>query len=226
MLERLKRWAKEHNIIDKDWITLIHTASDLRAQYGDINPESGGESKRFSQESREALKGMGYVIYSLTGQSIVSMQEAGRKFMDYDYRDFSSYENLRSMCTEVAINPDEPIIPFSDHRNDVQQAVLIAKFAHRLKRKVNGVDAVRGEASDYIELEFTHLDATGEHLFEEKFKFPSIRSSTEVDQNTIRWRFIDITVPRDVDRGLLVKPFSAHGNHNIYTAPLVVPAAA
>jgi len=130
------------------------------------------------------------------------------------------------MCTEVAINPDEPFIPFSDHRNDVQQEVLIAKFADRLKREVNGVDAVRGEAPDYIELEFTHLDATGEHLFGEKFKFPSIRSSTEVDQNTIRWSFVDITVPRDIDRGLLVKPFSAHGNHNIYAAPLVIPAAA
>lgn len=138
------------------------------------------EVKRFTDEAREALQKEGYRIYQLTGESIRTLRQGGRKFWSTWHQDgqYEAFETQGSMHSEVAVRPDALFIPKSNNKTLKKQEDAIARFSGDLAKKVKGVEAIMGEAPDYVELAFAHLDATGNRLFGEKYGYNYARTKT------------------------------------------------
>lgn len=179
------------------------------------------EIRRFTDEAKEALAKEGFVIRELTGQSIASERAAGRKFWSTWHRDYPQFEALTSMQSEVAIKPGKLFIPRSNNKTLAQQEEMIGGFSQRLGETVPGVDAIMGEAPDYVDLVFTHLGATGEYLFGEKDGYNYARTKTPTVGTHVA--NVGLASPGnglDVDYRL-----RGYGYSYVYAAPLVVPKA-
>ncbi len=192
-------------------------------QLGDVPLPSGEalvEVKRFSLETRQALEKEGYLIYQLTGQSIKSLREAGRKFWSAWHKDYPDFEALTSKLTEVAINPKTLFLPDSNRKTLKEQEKMVKEFSQNLSRKIKGAEAIIGETPDYVELAFRHLDATGNYLFGKEYSYNCTRTKTLTVGS-----FVALVGyffgPR---RGLYVyRCFRDAGRDCIWGAPLVVP---
>ncbi len=182
--------------------------------------ETQAEISRFSEEARKALEAEGYHIYELTGQSLASLRDQGKPFQSTWHKDYPEFEVATSRLSEVALNPDSLFLPDSNRKTLAKQQEMVAIFSQELSGKIPGVQAIIGEAPDYEELAFTHLDSTGDRLFGEKYSYNYTRTVTTTDESWVahvgRFR---------ADRGLLVSRWyrdeSADG---LFVAPLVVPA--
>ena len=184
-------------------------------------PETQIEIKRFSTEARKALEEQGYIIYGLEGQSIRKLNlRAGREFWsERCQEDYPVFEALTSMQSEVAINPEEPFLPGSNNRTLGQQEEMVGNFSKELEEKIPGVKAVIGQAPDYLELLFAHLDRTGDFSFGEEYRYGSARTKTRTSGS----RVANIG-GLGSDNGLHVSDWPAGlGSDSIYAAPLVVP---
>jgi hypothetical protein len=171
------------------------------------------EIKRFSKEQREALEKQGFVIYELTGQSIKTFRDAGRKFHLRPLHTDYPFEVLGSIQSEVAINPDKPFLPISGYKIQDMQEKMVDEFSEELGKKIKGVKAIIGQHSDYTELAFKHFDATNHCLYDE-YATTSTRATNSVVAcvNGISAAGLDVYY-RDVDEGYFI----------IHAAPLVVP---
>lgn len=177
------------------------------------------EIKRFSEEQREALEKQGFVIYALTGQSIKTLREAGRKFCLTWRNKHPDFEALGSMQSEVAINPSKLFLPKSNNKALAQQENMAEKFSQELGKTVKGVKAIIGQAPDYLELAFAHLDSTKEYLFGAKDKYDYVRTKTPTSSS-----YVAVVHLFDADSGLDVSYwFRDNGLVNLYAASLVVP---
>lgn len=136
--------------------------------------------RKFSDQTKDVLKQEGYLVYPLTGQSIRSLREAGKPFWSTWHRDYPDFENLPSRLSEVAINPDPKkfFLPKSNSKTLTEQEEMIKDYSKQLAKRLVSVKAVLGEAPDYVELAFAHLDATGEYLFGEKYSYDYTRTKT------------------------------------------------
>ena len=182
-------------------------------------PEKGNETKRFSSEAREALEKEGYVIYTLTGQSIGSLRELSRKFWSTRHEDLPEFEALPSRFSEVAINPNKLFLPGSNRKTLAEQEAMVAEFSRKLTQKVKGAEAIIGEAADYVEFAFSHLDATSEYLFGKKYNFDYARTKT----STVGSQVAGVGC-FDLALGLRVAHWYRDvGYVRVWAAPLVVP---
>lgn len=179
------------------------------------------EVRRFSDEARAALEKEGYVIDTLTGQSIASLRSAGRKFWTDWHKEYPQFEALTSMQSEVAINPSQLFIPKSNNATLAKQEEMINKFSQELGKKVPGVDAIMGGMADYVDLAFTHLDVTGDYLFGEKYDYNWARTNTPTGGT-----FVAYVGNFDSAYGLYVFNWLRdRGYSAVFAAPLVVPKA-
>jgi len=216
----IERWELEQR--QKGNVVGAKIARVLRDQFGDVplpSAEALVEVERFAPEAREALEKEGYVIYPLTGQSIKSLQESGRKFWSTWHKNYPDFEALASIRSEVAINPNRLFLPESNRKTLVEQEAMVEEFSKELGRKIKGVKAIIGEAPDYIELAFSHLDATSEYLFGKKYNFDYARTKTAT---------VGSHVPNvgnfHPDDGMYVGHWDRDpGNDYVWAAPLVVP---
>jgi len=192
----------------------------LRKHFGDVplpTSETLPSIKKFSPETKEALEKLGYLIYSLTGKSIKNLKEEGMEFRRIWRRDYPDFEALTSIRSEVAINPDELFLPKSNYKTLKRQEEMVDEFSEELTKKIQGVKAVIGQAPDYLELAFQHLDKTKDYLFGEKYHYDSARTKTPTRGSYIAsiggsgygWR------GNSWSAGL--------GHFGVYAAPLVVP---
>lgn len=182
-------------------------------------PERQLEIKRFSQEAKEALEKRGFVIYGLTGQSIKTLRDAGRQFWSTWHKDFPGFETLISMHSEVAIKPNKLFLPKSNNKTLPQQEKMVGKFSEELGKKVKGVKAIIGQAPDYVELAFAHLDSTKEYLFGAKYNYDYARTKTPTSSSRVA-----VVGHFRADDGLGVAYWGAvHGGDFVHAAPLVVP---
>lgn len=216
----------------------ISTGKALLDNFGDVPlPQASAtpkettpvEVKRFSDEAREALTREGFVIYELTGQSIRNQREAGRKFWStwHQAKDYEAFETQESMHSEVAINPNQLFIKDSSNRTLRQQEDVISKFSRDLGKKIKGVEAVMGNAADYVGLAFAHLDETTkaenpEYLFGKKYDYNYARTKTPVRfaGGVADVGHFDAVYGLDVDGWI-----PGRGSSNIFASPLVVPKA-
>ncbi len=177
----------------------------------------------FSSEEREVLAKEGLsAVYPLTGETIADQREKGRKFWYVAESDNNSLLAVRSLQGDVAVDPrpNKFFLPKSNNLTLDQQLEMVAEFSHKLQRKLktDSVEAILGQAPDYTELAFTHLDATSERLFGEKYDYNYTRTVTP-------------TVGRDVagvgdfsaDDGLDVHFWNRDdGDDHVFAVPLVV----
>ena len=181
------------------------------------------EARRFSDEAREALIKDGYVIINLTGKSIRrSHRERGFKFWSnwHKYIKVGSFETKGSMTSEVAIKPDAPFIPGSNNKTLKEQKDMIAEFSRDLGKKIKGVKAIMGEAPDYVELAFTHLDAIGGRLHGEEYGYNFARTKTPA----VGFHVAVVGYFNNI-LGIGVTTWHRNeGQSRIYAAPIVVPA--
>lgn len=181
------------------------------------------EPVRFSDEAREWLEKEGYLIYTLTGQSIATLKDASRPlsiekslgsiiadlinttginpfapFATYKHygesvvepvyksRDWSSFENLSSRLSQVAIAVSELFIPHTDRKTLAQHLDIVSNYSQNLSLRVKDIQAVIGEAPDYLELISNHFDSTKSHLFMRPagtytpWKYPSVYTITPI----------------------------------------------
>ena len=142
------------------------------------------EVKRFTDEAREALQKEGYRIHQLTGESIRTLRSGGRKFLSTWHQEaqYEGFETLGSMHSELAIQPDPEkfLLHKSNNSTLEEQLEMIAEYSHTLQRKLRdqALEAIMGEAPDYSELAFVHLDATGVRLFGENYGYNYARTKT------------------------------------------------
>lgn len=177
------------------------------------------EVRRFSDETRAALEKQGYVIDTLTGQSIASLRQAGRKFWSTWHNDYPQFEALTSIRSEVAINPPQLFIPKSNNKTLAQQEEMINRFSQELGNKVPGVEAIMGSVADYVDLAFTYLGTKGKYLFGEKYDYNFARTNTP----TVDTRVACVGDFAPVG-GLSVTGWGrSRGGDSVFAAPLVVP---
>lgn len=214
----LERWSRHQRSRGNKFAA--DSADLLRSQFGDV-PLTGEQTgiRRFSDEARERLAKERYIIYSLTGQSIKTLKDAGRPFWSTWHQDYPDFEALQSRLSEVAINPSQLFLPKSNSKTLDQQSEMVARLSQDISRKVPGVEAIIGEAPDYVELAFTHLDATGKRLFGKDYNYDYARTVTAVGSNVADVGSFLAGVGLDVDRW---QPGDRHSG--LWAAPLVVPS--
>lgn len=150
-----------------------------------FQPEKLVKIQSFPIETQQALKKEGFLIYPLTGQSMKSLKEAGKKFWSTWHKAYSDFEALSSRLSQVAINPQKLFLPDSNRKSLSKQEEMVANFSQELSRKIKGVKAIIGEAPDYIELAFAHLETTGEYLFGEKYNYHYARTKTLINDSEV-----------------------------------------
>lgn len=205
----------------------------LRQQYGDValpqpvieqsstkvklkeTPRSTEalEVTRFTPETRVELESRNYVIHELTGEWRKNLRFLGRSFWSRDLNPFSRY--MAPRLSEVAINPDQIFLPYSNNKTLKQQQEMIDEFSDTLQ--INDAKAIIGKLPDYIELVLSHLKATGERLFGEKYGYNYTKTKTVID-----WHVA--VVGRFDTYGLDVEQHTPdHHFDNVFVSPLVVP---
>lgn len=118
----------------------------------------------FSPEQRKALEDKGYTFYTLTGKTVASLRDAGKKFYS-TWHQGDALEQETSMLIEVAINPKTLFLPKSNMKYFPEQLSMVEEFADTIGDEIPGVTAIIGGVSDYAELTFSHKTATGVRLF-------------------------------------------------------------
>lgn len=180
--------------------------------------------RAFTEEEKKALAKEGITaVYPLTGETIADQREKGRKFWYIAESDNNSLVAVHSLRGDVAIDPrpNKFFLPKSNNLTLDQQMEMVAEFSHKLQRrlKTDSVEAIMGQAPDYTELAFSHLDATSERLFGEKYDYNYARTQTPTVGSSVA-RVGDFSV----GDGLGVSSWRrGGGSGRVFAVPLVVP---
>ncbi|MDO8619449.1 MAG: hypothetical protein Q7R49_05940 [Candidatus Daviesbacteria bacterium] len=137
----------------------------------------------FTDEARQALEKEGYIIHELTGLSVKDFEEAHRRAFGSWGNIYDDPRNLTSRISQVAINPENLFYPNSNQQDLETHKRMVSIFSYRLSRAIPGVRAILGEALDYADLAFVHLDKKGETLFGKKYGYRYTRTATMIERN-------------------------------------------
>lgn len=183
--------------------------------------KEGVNISRFSAEQRKGLERKGYLVYSLTGQTIATLRDAGNPFWSTWHKG-EAIEQVRSLLTEVAVNPKNLFLSDSNRKTLDEQLEMVEKFGRKMAGEVKGVTAILGSAPDYIELAFSHLAATGKRLFGSDYNYDYTRTTTPTSESSVA-----IVGDFGAGRGLVVGDWRRDDRNGlIWATPLVVPALA
>lgn len=198
-----------------------------------ISPESYIQTRGFTHETLNALEKNGYPIYTLTRQSIESLQKSGRKFWssgpDEKHPDLEQFATLTSMKSQIAINPNRLFLEdskkWAKEEYEKEQKMIVAKFLEDLAKDIPDVKVVIGEAPDYAELASVHFDATKEELFGKKHGYNLIVTKTLFDTHFDTKQVLvgDFHAEDGLFVGVLGRGRGG-GRGHVMLMPLVVPA--
>lgn len=200
-------------------------SSDLSGDSKTYHPHNGIGVERplrvvdqFSFETRMALEAQGASIYLLTGQSIRDLREAEGLF-GLTCSEVPWLETLPSRLSEVAMYPSELFLTDSNKKPMSEQLNMLERFGRDLARTIPGATVVLGSVSDYVELAFGYLNATGKFLFGNASEYGFTRTATFTGSlnGAVVGKF-------SFDRNLTVRSFQRDdGLASIWVAPLIVP---
>lgn len=223
----LEHWAQRQQ--EKGNKNAAKKARELLEEYGDVplpptltlpSKEQQEEVLRFSQETLQGLEKEGYLIYELGGQSIRSLKEQGKKFNSDWHKSNLKFETLISKKSQVAINPKQLFLSDSNRKTYKQQEEMVKGFSEELSRRVPSIEAIIGEASDYLELAFQHLDATSERLFGETYEYYYTRTKTPTEGPFLATvGYFNAKTSIDVSRSRR----DDNSANNVWISPLVMP---
>ena len=175
---------------------------------------------RFNDEARETLIKEGYCIYTITGKPQETL-DADRPLWLKPHPDYDVFEALESHSSEVAINPNCLFLEGSNNKTFKQQREMVKTFSNELLKKIPEVQAIIGEAADYVKLVYAHLDETDKYLFGKDDHYYYTRTLAKDNEPTpaIVGSLIS------ADKGLSVLYCDPNeSRHDLWVAPLVVPA--
>lgn len=147
-------------------------------------PQSELRTRRpLTAEEKEALRREGLTaVYPLTEETIADQRKKGRKFWYVTGSDNNSLLIVRSLIGDVAVDPrpDKFFLPKSNKLTLDRQLEMVSEFSYKLQRKLktDSIEAILGQAPDYTELAFAHLDAVGERFFGQNYGYNYARTQT------------------------------------------------
>ena len=220
-LEReLRRTNDPHDEERADQIAVM-----LKGRGKDVSlPVAESRVRRpFSSEEKEVLAKEGLTaVYPFTGKTIADQIEEGRKFRYMASSDNNSLVAVRSIIGDVTVDPrpNKFFLPKSNNSTLDQLLEMVAEYSYKLQRmlKTDSVEAILGEAPDYTEIAFAHLDKTGERFFGEKYDYNYAGTKTPTVGRHVAsvGHFV-------VDYGLGVVDWDrGHGDGGVFAVPLVV----
>lgn len=221
----LERWGGKQG--RKGNISGADIARSLLAQYGNVSLPSSETPvlQRFTSAEKNAFKKEGLIIYPFSLQTIKSQKDAGKPFWDV-FDGGPQFEAVTSMVGEVAFDPHPYrfYLKGSNNKTLDQQEKLNREYEKELRERLSLPDHIRsviGQAPDYTQLAFKHLEETGERLFGQKYGYNYARSLTPTSGSEVA----DVG-NFDADGGLAVGYLDrGQGVAEVFLVPLVVSVA-
>lgn len=221
----LARWEGEQR--RRGNINGADIARLLLSQYGDVSLPSPETPvlQPFTSAEKSALKKDGLIIYPFSLQTIKSQKDAGKPFW-YVVNGGPQFETVSSMVGEVAfnLNPDKFYLKGSNYKTLDQQEELNREYERELRERRSLPDHIRsviGQAPDYTQLAFKHLEETGERLFGQKYGYNYARTKTPTSDSRVAY-----VGGFDAAYGLHVLNLDrGEGRSDVFLVPLVVSVA-
>lgn len=173
--------------------------------------------QRFSKEAKKALGAKGFRVYELKGQSLRTLREQGHNFRSSVWLiNNAQVEELTSRRSEVAITPEKLILNKSNNKTLKDQTELVVRYGQELQ--IPGIEAILGNAVDYVELATAFFNNTGRKLFGENSHY--IRTRTKVGHNIVG---VYGGLEYDDEYSAAVSLWENRSDKELYVAPLIVP---
>lgn len=138
---------------------------------------------QFSPKKVDELARKGFTcIYNLSGKPLESITKEpihAKQFWNAPNGELESYD-FPVKPIQVAINPHQPTILFSNNKSMLEQKKLIKEYPK--ERGIRRVKGVMGEASHVTELALLHLKTTGEYLLGKQQGYIFARTTTPTGQ--------------------------------------------
>lgn len=189
--------------------------------------------ERFTPKTRILLEDCGYLIYELSGVLIDTLRKQECKIRPKSISTFE-FESVHSRISEAAINPNLFLYSNFEYDDFNKQSSMVGSLSREFKDVGIEAKAIIGEATDYAELAFLHLDRTDKYLFGTVNKHSLWRTRTST--LTIRSRlpflskfaivgpFYVHTIGLNIGGGLDGKGIrKGEGDQSIGVLPLIVP---
>ncbi len=179
---------------------------------------------QFTPKTIDKLEKRDILVYKLTGRpikEIASMPLYKKKF--WRTQD-EAYEELKipAKPLQVAIDPHNPIIKYSNNFSLERQKTFIEKYADR--QNITGVKAIMPEASHVVELSLLHLQATGEYLLGKEQGYVFARTVTKTGKTPAGEDLYATVGCNSEALGMRVCKNPSYEHPNIVALPLLVPA--
>lgn len=125
--------------------------------------ETPNRITKFSPEARMAIEEAHLPIFTLIGRSIRDLRQSGKR-IEPEWSNQEYLENLPSRKSEVSIQ----FIGLENSFNKPmsQQQKLVKSYSAKLSERMPDVEAIIGEAPDYLELSLLYMATYGIPLFE------------------------------------------------------------
>lgn len=125
--------------------------------------EIADDITKFSPEALRAIEEARLPIFTLTGKSIRYLRQSGIPIVP-QWPNQDHLETLPSRRSQVAVENLYPTNTFN--KPMTEQQILVKRYDKRLSERIPDVEAVIGEAPDYVELNSLWIEKYGTPLFE------------------------------------------------------------
>jgi hypothetical protein len=191
--------------------------------------ESIAKSKMFSPEQHASLERLGYKFFTLTGtgESIRIKRTIIDSLRGKAKRKHPDFNTLKSMNSQVAINPEKFFLSESGDKTFEEQENMVKKFEEEIKKEVPGVKAVIGQPPDYLEI--ISLYGNTDKLMGGMREFSLIRTTPVTTYDDLPYQF-DTPLGPVIGKDGVENVKNIHNWRgedkapNLKVAPLVVPA--
>lgn len=116
--------------------------------------------KKFPDGAREKLVNHNWPIYSLGGQSVLTLRDQGLPIWMSPLTDTPEVRSLISTPREAAFDPKHPFLIDSGDRTYAEHLAMIDRYARDIERMFPGATAILAPIPDYLDLAYAHLKAT------------------------------------------------------------------
>lgn len=209
----------------------------MTAEKGFEDHEVQNEITKFSPEARIAVEEARWPIFTLTGKSIRNLRQSGILTEPDEWLNQEYLETFPSRKSEVTV--ETLYLQNTFNKSMLEQQRVVERYSKELSTRIPDVEAVIGEASDYVEFDSLWIKRYGTHLFQydvtlnPKLPIPRFLKRWKLFKDHIATRTV---TPLNSPRGsfvALVTYFNGHiiidgwpkeqGLHVCGVIPLIVP---
>ena len=178
--------------------------------------------KRFLPVEKRILRKAGFIILELTGRSIRELRELGFLIDTTLDEQYPGFDELRSISSEVAIYPEFFFLKGSSRHSMGQQIELVDNYSKLLQDdlEIRGIQAIMGQAADYIDLVYSYSQRERKKLFGKRHNLDFTRTATSLSKDDSNFA----VVGRNEENGLKVYGWEPNlTRDDLHVAPLIVP---